>query len=125
MAHDVQHPPGVDQLKMFVLDVLQHDVAEQVLSIVKLLNNRGCIGWRDFWPHDFTQQEVIQAVQALMDDGLVTVYAVSRSKAELIEVDNRAVDSTLPSLWFGRSRKGELLWEEWIPPCDDEGKTWE
>jgi hypothetical protein len=101
---------------MFVLDVLQHDVAEQVPSILRLLNNSDCIGWREFWPHDFTEDEVFVALKTLIDDGLVTIYNESPTNAELLESKVSAVDLSCESIWFGCSKQGKIIWDEWIPP---------
>ncbi len=110
------------QLAMFILDVLQHDVAEQVGSIVKLLNNRGCIGWRAFWPRDFTQNDVLTALRWLVDHGLVIVYMENPAKCELLQSTAPPIDLGSPSLWFGRSEKGKHLWDAWEPPTEDRGK---
>jgi len=104
---------------MFILDVLQHDVAEQVSSIVRLLNNRGCIGWREFWPHDFSAEEVCKALETMVDDDLVTVYCEDTAKSELIEFRNRPLNAWSDSLWFGRSNKGKKAWDEWEPPVNN------
>lgn len=45
-------------LRMFLLDVLRHDEIEQASSMVTILNDVDCMGWREFWPHDFTVNEI-------------------------------------------------------------------
>src|SRR5437899_12546210 len=62
------------QLPMFILDVLRHDDVEQLPSILKMMNNAGCIGWRGCWPRDFTREEVIPALESLIRLGRVRAF---------------------------------------------------
>ncbi|MCS7272492.1 MAG: hypothetical protein NZ703_15520, partial [Gemmataceae bacterium] len=79
-------------LPMFVLDVLRHDAIEQLSSIVKMLNNVGCIGWRDCWPHDFTVEEIVPVLEQLVRDGLVDVLRESEAGNEVVPVSIETVD---------------------------------
>jgi hypothetical protein len=103
---------------MFILDVLQHDVAERVESIIPLLNNPGCIGWRVFRSCDFRVDEVVRALRQLVADGLVVVYA--ESHGELVRVPNQVMPEVLDSYWFGRSQAGIAAWDAWQPPLLDQ-----
>ena len=102
-------------LEMFVLDVLQHDVAEQVPSILRLLNNRGCIGWRDFWPHDFSAEEVTAALRQLVHTGLVELFSEDHA-GTLSVCDKPDWNAPMESLWFGIASAGRAKWGEWEPP---------
>ena len=106
------------QLGMFVLDVLQHDVAEQVDSILCLLNNTGCIGWREFWSHDFTIDEVLGVLQGLLRDGLVELLREDPTRGELVAVNYNevSIEGDLEVLWFGRTNRGCETWDAWEPP---------
>lgn len=103
---------------MFILDVLRHDDIEQLSSILKLMNNDACIGWREFWPHDFTPQEVIPALEDLVRAGYVTAWCEEESVDELsqITVDRLDVNRDKESLWFALTDKGRRLWNQWEPP---------
>ena len=114
-----------EDLKMFVVDVLRHDAVEQISSILRLLNNTGCIGWRDQWPHDFTAQEVESALAHLIQEGLVCPF---RERTEndpneanedgfvAIPVVDFRFAGERDSLWFHLTRKGREAWSRWEPP---------
>ena len=102
-------------LRMFVLDVLRHDV-EELSSIVKMLNNRGCIGWREFWPDDFTSDEVGVALEALLSDGLVTALAYDVDQSSLVRVSEYVDVRGSSKIWYELNPKGRALWESWDPP---------
>lgn len=116
-------PTGTDkyQLTMFVLDVLRHDAVEQVSSILKLLNDPGPIGWRDFWPHDFSTQEVVPALQDLMRNGHVQAFREDGGAGELqpLAVEQAEVATDYSALWFGLTEKGRELWNGWDPPTSE------
>ena len=104
-------------LRMFILDVLQHDVVEPLQSVLRLLNNRGYIGWRHLWPHDFKATEVVESLRELIDNQLVLVYQESRG--ELIQAEVTAVmdgNTDFESIWFGRTATGTAEWNAWEPP---------
>ncbi|MFN7811240.1 MAG: hypothetical protein ACK5SI_01085 [Planctomycetia bacterium] len=107
------------QLPMFILDVLQHDVAEQVSSILRLLNNDGCIGWREFWPRDFSEEEVVEALGRLVEEGRVIVFRESAENGELVPTSVRELPMDVNSQWYGRSMSGEEAWDSWEPPTSE------
>lgn len=113
---------ALDQLSMFILDVLRHDDVEQLSSILKLLNNDGCVGWRQFWPRDFTSEEVIPSLEGLVRSGYATVLRVGESTDELIPVpfEKLNVRSDQQSLWFALADEGRALWRQWEPPAVSE-----
>ena len=113
MGNNAIHP---NVLEMFVLDVLQHDVAEQLPSIVRMLNNDGCIGWRKFWPHDFKSEEVTWVLRKLFVDGLIRVLREDQSTSELIACDPPDWESSLEPHWFGTTALGKRAWNDWEPP---------
>jgi hypothetical protein len=110
------------ELPMCVLDVLRHDVIEDMHGILNLINNDGCIGWREFWPHDFTEAEVLEALRELDAEGFVQTLresekhgggfvALARQSAELRD--------NAPGLWFHLTPAGRRRWETWNPPVSE------
>jgi hypothetical protein len=106
------------QLDMFILDVLRHDDIEPMSSILKLMNNDGCIGWREFWPSDFTPDDVIPALEALVRAGYVSAWREQESVDDLlpVSVDRLDIKRDQESLWFALTEKGRALWNHWEPP---------
>lgn len=105
---------------MFVVDVLRHDI-EQVSSIVNLLNDTGCIGWRDQSPSDFSSNQVISVIPNLVEKGYVDVYMYSKSEDALVpacEVGSmpEGFAGKENSYWFLLTDKGRAAWELWSPP---------
>ncbi len=109
-------------LPMFIVDVLQHDVAERLDSILRLLNNDSCIGWREFWPRDFNEPEVILALGELVKSGLVTVYREDTNGAELVATELRELPDDVADYWYGRSAAGIAAWDSWEPPVSESEK---
>lgn len=110
-------PSPQRHLDMFVLDVLRHDVVEQVSSIVRLLNDRTCIGWRQFWPHDISSSEVVPALLDLERSGLVRALQETEGKDQLVPIPSGQLDASYAEVvWFALTEKGRRLWEEWEPP---------
>lgn len=110
-------PSPERQLDMFVLDVLRHDIVEPVSSIVRLLNDRTCIGWREFWPHDFSGSEVIPALLDLERSGHVRALREAEGEDQLVPIPSGQLDaSEAEDVWFSLTEKGHHLWEEWEPP---------
>jgi hypothetical protein len=110
-------PSPERQLDMFVLDVLRHDVVEQLSSVVRLLNDTTCIGWRQFWPHDFSSSEVVPALLDLERSGLVRALRETEGENQLAPIPSGQLDSSeAEEVWFGLTEKGRRLWEEWEPP---------
>src|SRR5437016_3795489 len=99
-------------LPMFVVDVLRHDVIEQIPSIVNMLNNHGCIGWRDCWPRDFTAQDVIRALRHLADEGYVDVLREpdSGDTVEPTTVKDLDIREERQKLWFALTEDGRRAW---------------
>lgn len=109
-----------DLICMFVLDVLRHDVAEQVSSILKMLNNNGCIGWREHWSGDFTDQEVVAALKRLAQDGLVSRLEADNETGELRPAKAEINDGRMEEMWFSLTDEGHCVWDTWKPPADPE-----
>lgn len=107
-----------NHLPMFILDVLRHDVIEQVSSIVKMLNNDGCIGWRDCWPHDFTVSDVVPVLERLTHEGYIEALREDDSGNEVVPVplDELDVERDKDVLWFSLTATGRKRWNEWNPP---------
>lgn len=110
---------GRPLIEMFVLDVLRHDI-EDVTSIVKMLNNTGSIGWRKFWPHDFTMKEVVVAVNALARDGLVRQLVYDADYASAVPTEP-AVELVTGSeeMWYEPTEAGQSAWDQWEPPVEE------
>ena len=110
-----------NQLRMFILDVLRHDVIEQVPSIIKMLNDDGGIGWRDCWPHDFSEREVLPELELLVRSGHVQVLLEQESGNEVvpIPISEADVGHNWSCLWFGLTPSGRDLWNNWVPPKSD------
>ncbi len=120
MALDKQREDKVD-LSMFVLDVLRYDI-EQIDSIIKLLNDDGCIGWRHRRAFDFTVQEVATELKKLVQEKLVETYGRSSDNSELLPVDcdNIDVDAKVNEYWYLITNLGRETWNDWEPPLEDE-----
>lgn len=111
-------PENARHLPMFILDVLRHDV-EQVPSVLRLLNNRGSIGWREDWPRDFVEADVLPALKDLVDQGLVQPLKYSHLSQALEPIRDPAdVQRDAASLWFVLMKRGWQAWEDWEPPPD-------
>ena len=103
-----------DHLPMFVLDVLRYDI-EKVDGILELLNNRGCIGWRVFWERDFNRDEVVSALEELVQRKMVCV--LREQSMELVKCDPPKNFADMADyLWFKIRKRGLEAWNEWIPP---------
>lgn len=107
------------RLDLFILDVLQHDI-ENVPSIIRMLNNIGCIGWRNFWPHDFTPDEVVPVVLDLCEQGSVKALKTGFRDDALHECNAvPSVEETCSGLvWFACTEQGIALWKQWDAPTD-------
>ncbi|GIW85587.1 MAG: hypothetical protein KatS3mg107_1247 [Gemmataceae bacterium] len=105
-------------LPMFILDVLRHDVIEQLSSIVKMLNNDGCIGWRNYWPHDFTEDEVAPVLRTLVEEGYVQALRENETSDEVVPISfaELNLERDQEVLWFSLTEKGRQLWNKWEPP---------
>ncbi len=108
-------------LRMFVVDVLRYDI-ENVASILRLLNSRSCIGWRQFRDRDFTSDEVTSALRDLAHAKMVLVLSEDQQSATLVRDPNlENFDSRINSLWFRLTKKGKEVWERWTPPEEPTG----
>lgn len=125
MESSSQYRVSDRDLMMFIIGVLV-DV-ETVPLIVELLNDTsGTIGWRDRWPHPFTDDEVIAVIEHMLEDGILQSYDVQRVEGhrKLIPVaSNEIADirsssdlpwDTIGSLWFGRTERGLDAYKKWI-----------
>jgi len=114
---------STEQLPMFILDVLRHDI-EQIPNIVTILNDTGGVGWRIFSPRDFEPREVYEALLGLIASGLVGVYIDSPENEEIVPFDN-AIPSfeQAQDLWFLLTSEGGKVWEDWedYPREDTDG----
>jgi hypothetical protein len=104
------------ELDMFVIDVLRHDI-EDLDAVLRMLNNTGLLGWRKFWPRDFTREEVLEALDRLVSRGLAKPLEYDPVKRELVTLD-RPVDVRREggSLWYTLEQSALDLWNEWKSP---------
>jgi hypothetical protein len=108
------------QLRMFILDVLRHDDIENLSSVLELLNNPGCIGWRVFWPDDFTANEVVPELRGLGSEGCVQAMQETGQGDELVPIPPEEITAD-DRIWFGLTDAGRKAWDAWIPPTENEG----
>ncbi len=103
---------------MFIVDVLRHDI-EQVSSIIKLLNDRECIGWREFWPHDFSIEEAVYSLNRLMNRSYVRQLIYDQENKVLIPaVTTNEIVTGEEEYWFELTDLGKAAWKEWNPPAE-------
>ena len=110
-------PVEETKLREFIIDILHYDI-ESVQTLISHLNLSIPIGWRRFWPHNFTEQEVLPALKDLIRENLVQVLQLSEVTRQLEAVDGDPMISLNDpnSLWFNLTHEGYLKWREWIPP---------
>ena len=110
--------PRENRLHLFILDVLRRDL-ENVQSLLNMLNDDTSIGWRDFWPRDFSEAEVVPALNDLARDGLIKQLV--EQGGELVEKQQSVVlVSGEEAVWFQITRRGLDVWNAWRPPTVDE-----
>jgi hypothetical protein len=106
------------EVPLCVLDVLRHDVIEDLRGILNLMNNDGCIGWRELWPHDFTEEEVMKALRELDAEGLVLTLRERTTEEGFDELPRQSAElrDNVPGLWFHLTPEGRRKWDAWEPP---------
>jgi hypothetical protein len=104
------------QLKMFILDVLRHDKTENLASIVKLLNNAGCIGWRNFWPDEFARDEVLLQLRALTTERQVEALQETDGSNEPVPIPPNPIVAD-DHIWFALTDAGWKTWSQWEAPA--------
>lgn len=111
---------GTTSLGMFILDVLRHDEIESLQSIVSLLNDEGVIGWRRFWPHDFSYNEVLDEIMLLIRSKYVVAFREESGGTTLRVIQSPSeIIANADAIWFSLSEKGQEVWEAWDPPVLD------
>lgn len=113
----ISRPVEARDCRMFVLDVLKYDI-EQIGSILNLLNDDTCIGWRPFRDRPFDAAEVTKWLVELADQGLVEVC--HERGGYLVPVEDTSVlnEYTVSAYWFRLMTRGEKALERWDPPID-------
>ena len=108
-------------LSMFILDVLRYDI-EPMDSIIKLLNDDGCIGWRHLWSRDFTISDVLPELKKLLQMQFLDIYELDDSNTELIPVEPNEIniDERGDEYWYLITDTGQKAWKDWEPPVSDE-----
>ena len=100
-------------IDMFVIDVLRYDI-EDLAAVLRMLNNSGPMGWRKFWPHDFTREEVLEALDRLVSRGLAKPIEYDPVRRELVDVDRHVdVQEEGSLLWYKVEQSALDLWKEW------------
>lgn len=117
----MDHESDRIDLSMCVLDVLRYDI-EPIDSIIRLLNDDGCIGWRHLRESDFTVQDVLPLLKRLVAEGFVDVYERNHDDSELVPVDAEKIDidKRVDEYWYLLTPAGREAWEAWEPPVVDE-----
>jgi hypothetical protein len=106
----------MDQPDMFIIDVLRHDI-EDIEPILKMLNDTGCIGWRQFWPHDFERDEILQALSRLVKAGMVSPLHYDGQQRALVNVESSFdIMQDREDLWFKLDAPGLAQWDKWEAP---------
>ena len=109
-AQLITHPSDPN-LGMFVLDAMADDI-EDLASIMRYLRE-----WRAWWPHNFTEQEVLSTLASLLEEELVEAYDAQPGIEGLQHVALAVTDdASLRRYWFRPTAKGRLLWEKWDAP---------
>jgi len=114
--------PHRQHVTMFILDVLRHDVIEPFPSILRMLNNAGCIGWREFWPHDFAADEILPELERLVQAGFLSVHRENPNGSGYLPVDAEGFSGApdeCESLWFALTDQGRDAWDHWDPPTSE------
>lgn len=106
--------PDQVTLQMFVLDVLQDDIEDLSSAMLHLGQ------WRQDWPRDFTEAEIIVSLRALLDAGWISALAlgVNRDGRQVlfeVEVAQTSEDA-IRSYWFEPTQSGRDTWQAWEPP---------
>ncbi len=105
------------KLKAFVIDILHYDI-ESMQTLLNHLNEREVIGWRKFWPRDFTKEEIIPVLEELINDHFIETLQYNGTTVRLEKVDMRGsvIKDLADSLWFRLADKGYDAWKKWSPP---------
>lgn len=104
----------LNDLQMFILDVMRHDDAENIKSIVNMLNDYETIGWRDHWNHDFTLNEVVSGLKLLLSKQWIILLKYDSLKDMLID-DPDGVLKNNAEQWFSLSKEGKHILNSWDP----------
>lgn len=102
------------QLPMFLLDVLQFGM-QPFARIQKLMANTTGVGWRLFWPHDFTDAELLGCLRDLLESGDAVLWAFDDA-GDLKQTTLDELRGPLEEAWFERTESGRQRIEAWQPP---------
>jgi len=102
-------------LQMIVLGIL-HDDIEDLSSIMLHIPS-----WRQYWPRDFTEAEIVVALRMLLEAGWIRALALGRSQtghSELFEVEvAQTSEQVIRSYWFQPTKSGRDTWRRWEGHC--------
>ena len=101
---------GAD-LRMMILDAVQTDI-ESIVQIKRILR---C--WRDVWPVEFDEADVVAEIRALVREGLLDPYdiPVGGDVLEFVE-DPSLTDDDIRRYWYLPTPAGNAQLERWHPP---------
>ena len=109
---------------MFVIDVLRHISPGSFESVMNLLNNEGCVGWRFVQTVPFTVEEVNQALLQMVAAKAVSVWKYSDkpppNSVEEMSVADVECAADFSQLLFAVTAHGMHLWDQWSPPTDND-----
>ena len=102
-------------IQMCVADVLQDDEIEDIDSVLRMLNHEYESSWRAARGGLFTVEEVRNALEQLMADGLVTPCAEQPPLNKCIPIPVDQVGTTFPwdAVWFHLEPSGRDATRRW------------
>ena len=107
---------------MFIIDVIRYDECENLESILNMINDDTNIGWRNFWPHDFTEEEIKDGLRTLLNCLLIRPIRYDGSINALTDWSEAVDFAEINDFWFRITELGWKKWEQWEPPKSDHRK---
>jgi hypothetical protein len=104
-----------EEVRMCVADVLQDDDIENIDSILRMLNFPDEPSWRASRGAAFTDEEVLEALAGLIEDGLVT---------PCVEHPQSGDCSPIPAAQVGAEYQWNALWFHLEPAGRDAVRRW-
>ncbi len=107
------------KLMELVLKTLCDDL-ESLPTLLDHLNRARVFGEPRFRNHTFTQREILQAMEDLVNREMVKVLRYSATTRQLEDLDARtiAIRDHIDELWFELTDKGHAACQEWLPRDD-------
>jgi hypothetical protein len=106
---------NMELMTMFVGTVLRYG-SSTTIGIVARLNNRGSIGWRNFVTRDFTETDVVSALEVLSTRGFVASDGTKACNVVPVAVGQVTDFQESSGQLFRLTREGRDEVEKWEPP---------